>query len=534
MASGFIKRHKRKSLLAALVLLLKGRAKYVIITLVVVAASLPFVISKEVVNRMLEVRVVASVLRAMGMDGFLSTINPGYSGEFLKTVMDKAVADSARSSYWSRFMGAVNPAIPCGAGCGDNSSMAMIRGGAELYRSRAGRGPDGKQRGGPGEVTGVVSAEEQARGEGPDAVDLEGMLGAGPEGKADGPGGPGGGTGFYGDVMGLNLAERYSGGPSGGSGPYVNRSLLSRPGGVVDRRPGGYYNPIGQPGNRIPVPGRAKKVPAKLMGRASGFSWRNVGYTSKRSTVNKTVGSKRPMFQLAETFSVGNSAFKSLSAAYEYQAAYVGATYDGNDINHSIIQPDGDPPPIPPTGFIDDLHNAIAGQQLAKECAKAQSVHGTKMADDADEMDRLSQDANPPKCYENIMPWNMRVSQQGQLCQDFNLHQTELARACQTTNTPMDCSIYYKDTKSGGMVISKCKKPSGIMMIFMMLLLIVLLVIAILAVILGPLIAFIASLFAYIAISSTISSIKGKIAAAEALYRDKMVSIQDAKKKFER
>ena len=528
MGTGFVKKHKRKSLLAALLLIFQGRAKYLVMTLLVVATSLPFVFTSESFGRMLEIPAVAAVFRAMGLSGVISSLNlnPKYSSEFVKNVMDKAAADSAQGSYWSRLMGAVNSSFPGGRGDSGVSSLAMIKGGAELYKNETAK--TGKKRPGPGEVAGVISAEEKARGEGAEVVDLEGVLGGG----AGGPGAPGGSE-LYGDVMGANLADRYSGGSYDSAGPYVNRSLISRPGSIGDRKSGMYANAVNQASGKIPVPGRAKKVPAMTTGRASGFIWKNVGYKTQSATVEKKIGSKRPMFQLAETFSVGNSALKSKDSAPEYQAAYVGSTYDGNDINTDIIQTDANAPVLPESGFADTLDGVVAGQQLAEDCAKAQSDQGAKMSADADEMDRISQGASPPACYDNIGPWNAGVARQGALCQDFNANQAILSRACQTSNTPMDCSMYFKDTKSGGMVISKCKKPGGAFSIFMFLLMIVLFVFAVVAMILGPLIAFVvAVIVGYIAYVKITGMIAAAIAKAEALYKDINTKVEDAKSEF--
>ncbi len=339
MARGFVEKYKRKSLLAALLFVFQGRVKYVTILLLVVAGSLPFVFTSETFGRMLDMPPVVAVIRALHLNGIVSAmnLNPKYSSEFVKNVMDKAAADSAQSSYWNRLMGAVNSALPCGAsGCSDVSSMAMIKGGEDLYNEPAKKHPA------PGEVTGVVSPEEKARGEGANTVDLEGILG----------GGAGGGSGLYGDVMGQNLAERYSHGD--GAGPYVDRSIISNLGRVGDRQVSIYNNAMHQTVGMIPVPGRAQKVPAAMHGRASSFSWKNVGYKTKSDTVDKKIGSKRPMFQLAQTYSVNGAVLESRNSAYEYQAAYEGSTFDGNNINNDIIQTQADSgSPIAPSAFVD-------------------------------------------------------------------------------------------------------------------------------------------------------------------------------------
>ena len=326
MGSGFVGRHKRKSLLAAVLFIFQGRVKYVTILLLMVGASLPFAFSSETFGRMLEMPPIAAVLKMMGV-GRVSTLSTKSYNEFIKSAMARAAADSAHDSYWNRMMGLVNPAMPCGSGC--VSSLAMVKG-AELYGSEE-DGKDGKKKH-------RQTAPGAEGAEGANVVDLQG--------------GPGVGNGLDGDTMAQNLVDRYSG---GGAAPYLDRSQVSSPGSIADRQNGIYDNVMNMTVGRIPVPGRAQKVPAKMMGRTSGFSWKN-GYKTKSATVEKKIGSKKPMFQLVETYSAGGAALKSKNSAYEYQAAYVGATYDGNDINLDIIKTDANST-VPPQGFVDPIES---------------------------------------------------------------------------------------------------------------------------------------------------------------------------------
>ncbi|HBB66110.1 MAG: hypothetical protein A2X28_10775 [Elusimicrobia bacterium GWA2_56_46] len=521
MGSEFVDKHRRKSLLTLLLLIVRGRARYVTIALLVAAASLPFVISGETLSRLFEMPPVAAALRMAGLGGLAASFNPKYSGEFVKAAIDRAALESARTSYWNRLMSAVSSALPCrGEGCSNVSSIAMVTGGAELSMPVSRKA--GGKRAGSGQVMGVVNAEERARGEDGGAVDLAGIP-VSPE------------SGLYGDTMGQNLADRYS---SGGSAPYADRSALSGPG-AGSRQEGIYSTAMNQSGARVPIPGGPRRVNARRMGRVSGFSWKNVGYRTRSAAVDKQVGSRRPLFQLAETYSATGSASRSQDSAYEYQAAYTGSTYDGNDVNLDVIQTDDNPPVVPEGGFTDSLNDVTGLQRQAENCANAQSVQGARMSEDAAEMDRISQRSSPPPCYGDIGPWNAGVARQGELCRDFNANQTELANACQTSNTPMDCGIYFRDTRSGGMVISRCRRPSGRFNIFMMLLMIVLAVFAVVAMILGPLIAFVAAaIVGYLMYNYIMSRIAAAMAAAlaqaEALYRSVTTANKDARSGFKK
>ena len=96
MGSKFVEKHKRKSVLAALLFIFHGRAKYVGILLVLTILSVPFVISGETLNRILELPPVAAFMKSVGLGGVISAINPKYSNDVLKAALDKAVENTRR------------------------------------------------------------------------------------------------------------------------------------------------------------------------------------------------------------------------------------------------------------------------------------------------------------------------------------------------------------------------------------------------------------------------------------------------------
>ncbi|HAH32496.1 MAG TPA: hypothetical protein DCL44_09320 [Elusimicrobia bacterium] len=423
MGSTFTDKYKRKSLLAALLLLFKGRAKYVSISLLMAIASLPFVVSSETIDRMLEFPPVVSFLRSVGMGGVISAINPRYSTAGLKAVLDKAALDSRRDSFWKKFFSSINTTLPP---ADSPSSMAMIRGGYDI-------GPPilkDVRSGGP--VKGVVNAEERARGDDGSVVNLEGLL-------SD--------IGTNGDSMGGNFADL---------SPALNRTLVSKGGGVGDKSEGMYSHAFTQAGSKIPVPGSPKKVTGRRMGKVSGFSWKNVGYKTQNAKVNGQLKNKKPLFQLAETFAMTGSAFKSKNSAFEYQAAYEGSTYDGNDVNEDIITTVGDTTIPPDTGFAGDLLDGGKGLgDLAKECTDAQGVQGKNMSDDAKAIDDISHTlGSPPKCCKHgaVDSWNGKMDNMMVYCVDFNANATILSSKCQGADQQMDCAQY------GSYKISKCSK----------------------------------------------------------------------------
>jgi hypothetical protein len=287
-------------------------------------------------------------------------------------------------------------------------------------------------------VKGVVNNEERSKGETGDDVDLQGMLG-----------GAGGGSGLYGDLMGQNLAGRFSdGGPSSGNSPYLTPSMFKGQAGSSGGTSGLYNSVLAQAASKVPVPGSPQKVNVTRLGRVSGFSWRNVGYKAHSAKMDVRINSKKPMFQLAETFSTTASAFKAPNSAYEYQAAYTGATYDGNDVNLDAIQTDGAAPVVPDTSFTGDLINGSSEmQQLAEACAASQGTNGAQMSKDGKDMDDVAHTlGTPPQCCDHgaVSAWNAKIDKIIADCNDYNTNETVLASKCQNTDSPMDCVSYNK------------------------------------------------------------------------------------------
>lgn len=427
MANSFVEKHKRKSVLAALLFIFQGKVKYVGVALMLIVLSVPFVISGEMLSRIIELRPVAAFLKTVGLGSLTSTINPANSRDFMQAALDKAADDGAQSSLWAKFMKSINATV---APNGGPDSLAMLRGGKDIFGTpEIKEGKEGRR--GPAQVKGAVNDEERRRGDTGDEVNLEGLL-------AGGAGGAGGDSGLYGDLMGQNMAGSFNGGGAMGSGPYLGRM---GPGGSAGRSEGMYKNVMGQSASKVPVPSNPGKVNTKKMGRVSGFSWKNVGYKASNNKVKVKLNSKKPMFQLAETYAM-TSAGNTKGAAYEYQAAYVGTTYDGNDSNLDVIQTDASPIVAPDSSFTGDLMDGVIGaQDAAKKCSDSQGIHGAAMSSDGKQMTDIGKSmGSPPSCCSSrVGSWNGKIDRVLTLCRDFNVHEAQLAADCQSTSSPMAC-----------------------------------------------------------------------------------------------
>lgn len=456
MGSKFVEKHKRKSVLAALLFIFQGRAKYVGILLVVTVLSLPFVISGETLNAIIELPGVSAFLKSVGLGNVVTAINPKYSNDLLKAAMDKAAADSQQNSFWQKFLKSINATLPPGGG---PSSIAMIRGGGDIFGTPELKDEIARQKRGPGQVKGSINDEERERGENADGVDLQALL-------AGGAGADGG----YGGSMGEGLASNFADGGAGGyQAPYMNRTIFSNRAGSAGQAAGAYSNIVAKSGSKVPVPASPAKVNTKRMGRVSGFTWKNVGYKTKNNKLDIKLGTKKPMFQLAQTFGMTGAAYRSKDSAYEYQAAYTGATYDGNDANLDILETDAGAPAVPDTSFTGDLIDGAAeAQELAKKCSEAQGTHGAAMSDDGKKMDDTAKTlGKPPKCCSSgVGAWNSKIDRIIGYCQDFNMHEVQLAAACKNKSSPMDCGSYSK------MKIKPCSKLKCFLMIILIVLLV--------------------------------------------------------------
>ncbi len=431
MGSDFIEQYRKKSLLTLLLLIFRGRAKYVTMALLMAAASLPFAAGSSLFSRIFGLPPVAAAFRMMGMGSGVSETDFKNPGKFMKS--------SAKYPAPGRTP-------PCGAGCANNSSFAMIMG--NIYRP-GGRLP-------PGQITGALSASDTVGKA--SIVDFGNM--------------PPESAGFYGGAAGEWQAV--------GSAPYVNKRALAGPAGAISRGDNMYVSAMHYASDSVPVPERPKRSNSGKTGSVSSFDWKETYYQTHKSAAEKGLGSKSPVSQLADAFSVTNSAYESVNAEPEYQVGYTGAVYDGNDINLDILVNADEPLAGMADGFVTDLNNMQQLQKQVKTCGEAQAKNGTRMSEIGKEMDDIQSGmTNPPPCS-MAAAWNRKVARLDQLCLEFNGNQSQLARACQSASgDQMGCEVYEKDIKDEGLRIGQCS--SGFEFLLALILLPLTLAIAMLA-----------------------------------------------------
>jgi len=423
--SKFIERHKRKSLLAALLLMFRGRTKYLALSLVIVAFSVPFVVSGDMVSKFIDLPSVRSILKLTGLSSVLSSIYPNYSKDIIKSALEQVASESDRYSIWQKFLQGL------AGNSGDyngRGTVAMVKVG-DLYEEKEGKYSNGKIK--------VLGKDEKSQGESADAVNFADLANMDPN---------------QGDIGGF-------GGGGLGYGATINRNLI-KGGGSISSKEEGILNSALNSFNYQEKTGKGKtgkivKDKSK-MGKVSGFTWKNVGVKGKGKNMDVRLSTHRKaLFQMAETFTMTAAAYK-MNKVYEYQASYTGSTYDGNKIDADVITTNG-APELPNTGFTGDLMNSAgAWSQLAKDCSNAQENEGKQYSYHLKQIQEIQKGMDsPPKCcdYGAVDSWNGKVEQMKYHCIQANANVAVVSAKCQSPNQQADCNGQYNPMK-----IKKCSK----------------------------------------------------------------------------
>jgi len=454
MGSRFIEKHKRKSLLALLLLLFRGRSKYIALLVIVIIFSLPFVATSDMVERFFGLSPVRYLVKFLGLESVVASINPKYSTDIIKAAFDKLKQEASEYSLWNK-VGLVEDARE------GRGTLAFVKVDDEIFKTKSGKNKgfdikyDNTKKGNE-EDSAEVNLDDIIAGRGAGGPSLNNGL----FGKGFDSGGLFGSS--FGDITG-------SGSVIGSYGPFIGKNTFSsRKGDNI----GVGYNGKGSIGssaldeikNNIPQVSaisvnKKGKIKVTKMGSLSAYGWKNVGYTKKGSNVDvKISGSRRALFQMGETLATTSMAYKQ-NPAYEYQAAYTGATYDGNSLNLDIISTSNDTnTTIPDTSYVSDvIDSSQHWQEIAKKCQDSQATHGTQISKLQDEIDEILKTmGNPPKCCKHgaVKKWNSKVSQLVQKCSEINSHHQALASDCgSSTNQTVNCHQSY-----GKMYIKPCSK----------------------------------------------------------------------------
>ena len=469
MADKFSYKHKKKTLLALLLLFLR-RAKGVLMVLFIAGALTTFVFSGNNMSKMLKFPPLAALAGLMGYD-VGSVPSSSYSNEGLKNAFDKAAADSKSRYFRDKFF---NREFLDSAD--RRSSLAMVGGkgilkGAAGDADSAGKG-ESKGKGGEGEKTDAVDFQDRFSGKNGEDVengeggtneeggeDEAGGYGAGNYGSgnygAGGQSGAAGEGGLYGNVMGEHLANRSRGwgqtskGAYAKNAPYIGKDFKS--GERAANKGEGLVEAALTKGH-VPSVGRHRKIDKRKMGSLSGFSWKKASYKGGKSKqISKVSSNKRAMVQVAETFSMTSSAYMSGNTAHETQASYSGSTYDGNDVNAQVLVPAEigmmgvTEPELPDFTFlVKILKGGTELIGLSDECSRAleKQVEMGRLQSEID--NRLLNLGRSPDCCKRsaVKKWNDKLDTIKTLCKNFNAYCTIIASRCQASYTPQNCNYY--------------------------------------------------------------------------------------------
>lgn len=433
MASKFIEKHKRKSVLGLLLLLFRGRAKYITLLIMIILFSIPFFATSDMLERFVGLSPVKYLIKITGLESMIARIYPNYSGDILKSIFDKLKDEYEANKIWNRILSSQDDKR------NGNGTIDMVKV-EDLSYNRKGSGASIAE----GDIDGIVDREGSENGYGADGVDFDNLLS---KNRLFGSGSGSVNSNFnYNSTLYIDKNVF-----KGKNYPlYTGKEGISSS--ALDQIKGNI------PNVKDPTLGKGK-IKTKKLGSVTAFGWKNVGYTKKGANVNVNVnvsGSKRALFQMGETLATTSMAYKQ-NPQYEYQAAYVGSTYDGNSLNAGVVTTAGDSnTTIPDTGYVSDVIDSTQHwEEIAQKCSKSQSVHGTKMSKLQHEMDEILKTMkSPPKCCENVGPWNSKVIQLVQKCNELNNESTQLAQDCGSTNSQtINCQQTY-----GKLYIRPCSK----------------------------------------------------------------------------
>ncbi|MEF3280680.1 MAG: DUF456 domain-containing protein [Elusimicrobiota bacterium] len=459
MANKFIEKHKRKSVLGLLLLLWRGRAKYIVLLVMVILFSIPFVATSDMLERFVGLAPIRYLVKLMGLESVMASINPKYSSDILKAAFDRLKQEYDASNLWNKVTGGYEERSGRG-------TLDMVRVGDGFYDGIK-RGKGSKVDG--NDIDGVVDKYDVEKGYGADGIDFNHLLTDLPadfqtKASADGIDFNHLSGRLQSSLLGISGFTGGGGASNQGSnyGPYIAKNTFGGKGSLGYAGKGNMsvssLDSIKSniPNVKDPTSGKGK-IKIKKMGNLTAFGWKNVGYAKKGANVDvKVSGSKRALFQMGEALATTSMAYKQ-NPAYEYQAAYTGATYDGTTLNADIVNTAGDTNTnLPDTGYVSDvIESAQHWEEIAKKCQDAQATHGTRISQLQDEMDAISKTmTNPPKCCKNVKPWNSKVSQLVAKCNELNNESTLLAQKCGSSNPQtINCQQTY-----GKMYIKPCSK----------------------------------------------------------------------------
>ncbi len=472
MGSKFIEKHKRKSLLALLLLLFKGRNKYIVLLIMIILFSIPFVATSDMIERFFGLSPVRYAIKFLGLESVMSSLNPKYSTDITKTLFEKLKDEYDSYSLWNKIRGSSDEERRLkGKGSIELVKLDEIQKLQERYR----KDKDGKKGkyGNEGryeeeELDGVIDKEEVEKGKGAEGVNLDGILG-----RSRGVGEFG--EGFASDIYGGSFASsRFGSSKDGGNvawtfgkysshdkyGPYLAKDFLKSKGyaskqSIASVSLNNIKNNIPEASN--PNLGKAK-VKVSKMGSLTAFNWKNVGYTKQDTKAKVNVsGSKRALFQMGETLATTSMAYLQ-KPAYETQAVYTAATYDGIPLSGNVINADGDPvTSMPDTAYVSEVTDSVQHwEEIAKKCEDAQKVHGTRISTLQKEMDEITKTmGKPPKCCSSaVHKWNAKVKLLVAKCNELNEHSKALGQECGNSNPQIiNCQQTY-----GKLYIKPCSK----------------------------------------------------------------------------
>lgn len=466
MGSKFIERHKKKSLWLLLLFFLRGRGKYILLLLIMIIFSIPFVSTSDMIERFLVFSPVRYVLKLFGLESVMASINPKYSTDILKAAFDKLKDEYTE---YNPLLRAVKEEDRKGMGGLAYVRVGEMEGVGSKYGERKGKSKDKNIDFVEKEniTADGVDFSEVLNKKDDNAITTDNsssILGSNLDYSFLGLGMGNKFSGLYGSDFVSIYSNKSNSFTSSGLASFSSKSFLNSLSGKVSGKENVAINALALSQSNVPTVKdptlKRGSVRIKKSGSVTAFGWKTTGYLKDGAGLSVQIaGSRRALFQMGETMATTSMAYKQ-NPAYEYQAAYVGSTYDGNSVNYNnIVATSYDTnTSLPDTGYISTvIESAQNWEQLAKQCSDAQAVHGTKISKLQDEIDDIIKTmGKPPKCCNHgaVRRWNAKVNILVQKCNEINIESKALGEKCQNTNPQIiNCQQTY-----GKLYIKPCSK----------------------------------------------------------------------------
>ena len=435
MKQNFFERNKKKSALAAFLLFLKGRGKYIAILLLALFASAPLVVTSDAFKAFTNHPAVAAVIRSLGLGGY----------QFNDTDMVAQAAhnrEGKKSSYWKNYFKKINAPLPTGK----FSTLKYLNGDISDLGPVKVNDKTKNKYGMKGVVNEANNNENPNVSEGADSVDLSQLMSGALSGA--------GADGDYEDYTGADSSSmEMELGINSAFGPYLGQKTILAKGGALNKSDSLNQKVESDFSSRIPRANGTIKQ-GKSTGRVSAFAWNRKARGQRAGAYNGARSGRSMNSKMVAAFSYSKNAMETENIAIA--DALAGAVFDGNPVDGAVL-PTGEPIATPSSGaYVDYLNSSTGAIERTTNCAnemnsanndvqpllQENSVLYTRRFDDK------GNPMNPPSCCKKgkVNAWNNDIDKLYTNCISIHARfKVANVKGCESSYPSMEqCDNYRK------------------------------------------------------------------------------------------